>query len=134
MSTSESGASAPSGTSPSDFSEITVKRDGERPLGFSGKTLAKVSMQFGIAMDAATMTAAVYVTSGGKYISALSKVKTGIIPQILHEFTTEDSLVNQTHKAQVSSTLEEAAAWFKPGRLTDALWDKLGMNEPVRIE
>jgi hypothetical protein len=131
MNSSESGASAPSSAA---FSEITVKRDGERPLVFSGKTLAKVSMQFGLAVvDPATMTAAVYVTPAGRYISTLSKIKNGIVTH-LQEWNAENPVVNQTYKAQVSSTLEEAVAWFKPGRLTDALRDKLGLNEPERIE
>jgi hypothetical protein len=129
--TIQNGASAPSDSS--DYSEVTVKRDGDRPLVFDGKTLAKVSMQSGLAIDAATMTAAVYITRGGKYISTLSKVKTGVFAQ-LRDLDAAETLVNEVYKAQVASSFEEAVAWFRPGRLTDALRTKLGLNEPERID
>ena len=38
------------------------------------------------------------------------------------------------NNAQVFDTLDDAVAWFRPGRLTDALREQLGLDEPERIE
>ena len=107
--------------------EIIVKRDGNRPLSFAGKALASVTMDSDL--GASSITAALYRTRGGKFVSSLSKTNAPERRLIL-----EVAAVGEFHKAQVFDGLEEAAAWFRPGRLTDALRKQLGLDEPERID
>jgi hypothetical protein len=131
MSTPTGGVSAPSESFPVEYQEIVVKRDGNRPISFSGQTLAKVSMSGGI--TGWSISAALYKTRGGKFVSALSKANAFIaVTQGIQDPETAHS--GEFNKAQVFDIFEEAVAWFRPGRLTDALRKQLGLDEPERIE
>jgi hypothetical protein len=131
MSTLTRGAPAPSESLPVEYQEVVVKRDGNRPISFSGETLANVSMNGGI--TGWTIIAALYKTRGGKFVASLSKANAYIaITQGIQEPETAHS--GEFHKAQVFDSFEEAVAWFRPGRLTDALRKQLGLDEPERIE
>jgi hypothetical protein len=131
MPTSIEGASAPSDSVPAEYQEVVVKRDGNRPISFAGQTLAKVSSTGG--MIGWSISAALYKTRGGKFVSALSKANTLIaLAQGIQDPETAHS--GEFNKAQVFDTFEEAVAWFRPGRLTDALRKQLGLDEPERIE
>ncbi len=131
MSTLTKGASAPSESAPSEYQEIVVKRDGNRPISFSGQALAKVSMSGGII--GWSISAALYKTRGGKFVAALSKANTYMaVTQGIQDPETAHS--GEFNKAQVFDTFEGAVAWFRPGRLTDALRKQLGLDEPERIE
>jgi hypothetical protein len=130
MSSLTGGASAPSGSLPVEYQEIVVKRDGNRPISFSAQTLAKVSMT---GLPGWSMSAALYKTRGGKFVAALSKANpmTTFAQELQHP---ETSRSGEFNKAEVFDTFEGAVAWFRPGRLTDALRKKLGLDEPERIE
>jgi hypothetical protein len=122
---------APADGSSAEFQEVVVKRDGNRPISFSGRTLAKVSSSAGL--TGWSISAALYKTRGGKFVSALSK------SNILLEVTQgiqdpETAHSGEFNKAQVFDTFESAVAWFRPGRVTDALRKQLGLDEPERIE
>jgi hypothetical protein len=131
MSTLTRGASAPSESVPVEYQEIIVKRDGNRPISFSGQTLAKVSMNGGII--GWSISAALYKTRGGKFVAALSKANAYVaLAEGIQDPETARS--GEFNKAQVFDTFEEAVAWFRPGRLTDALRKQLGLDEPERIE
>lgn len=131
MSTLTRGASAPSIALPIEYQEIVVKRDGNRPISFSGHALAKVSMNGGI--TGWSISAALYKTRGGKFVAALSKANAYVaIAGGLQDPETAHS--GEFNKAQVFDTFEGAVAWFRPGRLTDALRKQLGLDEPERIE
>lgn len=132
MSTLTRGASAPSESLPVEYQEIVVKRDGNRPISFSGETLAKVSMNGGI-IPGWSISAALYKTRGGKFVASLSKANAFVaITQGIQDPETAHS--GEFNKAQVFDTFEGAVAWFRPGRLTDALRKQLGLDEPERIE
>jgi hypothetical protein len=113
------------------YQEVVVKRDGNRPISFSGTTLAKVDMSGGL--TGWSIVAALYKTRGGKFVASLSKANTYIaITQAMEDPETAHS--GEYNKAQVFDTFEAAVAWFRPGRLTDALRKQLGLDEPERIE
>ena len=78
------------------------------------------------------MTAALYRTRGGKFVAALSKER--ILKTILDLEDVESPRNGEFDKAQVFDNFDEAVAWFRPGRLTDALRKQLGLDEPERIE
>jgi hypothetical protein len=131
MSTLTGGASAPSEPLPVEYREIVVKRDGNRPISFSGQTLAKVAMNGGI--TGWSISAALYKTRGGKFVAALSKANAYVtLTEGMQDPETAHS--GEFNKAQVFDTFGEAVAWFRPGRLTDALRKQLGLDEPERIE
>jgi len=130
MSTLTKGASAPSESLPVEYQETVVKRDGNRPISFSGQTLAKVSMN---GPPGWSISAALYKTRGGKFVAALSKANL-MIAFIEGIQDPETAHSGEFNKAQVFDTFEEAVAWFRPGRLTDALRKQLGLDEPERIE
>lgn len=131
MSTLPRGASAPSVSLPVEYQEIVVKRDGNRPISFAGQTLAKVSTSGGV--SGWSISAALYKTRGGKFVAALSKAN--IYVAAAEEFgDPETAHSGEFNKAQVFDTFEGALAWFRPGRLTDALRKQLGLDEPERIE
>jgi hypothetical protein len=122
--------------------EYVVQRDGLRPFSFSGVMLAQSSTQ-NLAQD--TVTAAVYRTSGGKFISTFTRKNTmdfsrlTDLANIGREADPDDDKPapvdrSKTNKAEVFETIEDAAGWFKPGRLTDSLRKQLGLDEPIRIE
>jgi len=120
-----------SSASPAEYNEIIVKRDGNRPISFCGKILAKVSMS--ARLSSWSMTAALYETRGGKFVSALSK-KDSIMAAV-HDLQDPDAAPSgEFNKAQVFDNFESAVAWFRPGRLTDALRKQLGLDEPERID
>jgi hypothetical protein len=131
MSTPIGGASAPSQSPAVEYQEVVVKRDGNRPISFAGQALAKVSMGAGI--TGWSISAALYRTRGGKFVSALSKAN-AIIAAIHGLEDPETAQSGEFHKAQVFDNFDEAVAWFRPGRLTDALRKQLGLDEPERIE
>jgi hypothetical protein len=141
MTSQPAGAgSGPVAESQSELKEFIVKRDNERPLSFAGVQLAKAS-QSALAVD--TLEAAVYKTRGGKFITALSKRSALDALQSRAVFAVE-SIVSSTegklpatsgyNKAAVHDTFEAAVAWFRPGRLTDAIREQLGVDKPERIE
>lgn len=131
MSTPRGGASVPSQSPAPEYQEVVVKRDGNRPISFAGQALAKVSMSAGI--SGWSISAALYRTRGGKFVSALSKAN-AIVAAIQGLEDPETAQSGEFHKAQVFDSFEEAVAWFRPGRLTDALRKQLGLDEPERIE
>lgn len=132
MPTSIGGAAAPSAPRSAEYQEIVVKRDGNRPISFAGQTLAKVSTN-GAAVSGWSISAALYKTRGGKFVSALSKANAYIaLVEGIQDPETAHS--GEFNKAQVFDTFDEAVAWFRPGRLTDALRKQLGLDEPERIE
>jgi hypothetical protein len=131
MPTRTEGASAPPGHTADEYQEVVVKRDGNRPISFAGQTMATVSSDTGLL--GWTIKAALYKTRGGKFVSALSKANRLVaIAEGLQDPQTAHS--GEFNKAQVFDTFDEAVAWFRPGRLTDALRKKLGLDEPERIE
>lgn len=70
---------------------------------------------------------------GGKFVSALSK--SNFLLEVTQGFQDpEIAHSGESNKAQVFDTFESPVAWFRPGRLTDALRKKLGLDEPERIE
>jgi hypothetical protein len=132
MATSADGISTPSGAIPDEFKEIVVKRDGNRPISFAGQVLAEVSMGGGV-VSGWSIHGALYKTRGGKFVSALSKANVYIaLAQGIQDPETAHS--GEFNKAQVFDSFDEAVAWFRPGRLTDMLRKKLGLDEPERIE
>ena len=136
----EAAGSGPVAESQSELKEFVVKRDNERPLSFAGTQLAKASQS---ALGVDTLEAAVYKTRGGKFITTLSKRSALDALQSRAVFAVE-SIVSATegklsptsgyNKAAVHDTFEAAVAWFRPGRLTDAIRAQLGLDDPVRIE
>jgi hypothetical protein len=131
MSTPAKGASGSSGSPPAEYLEIVVKRDGNRPISFAGEMLAKVSMKANI--TGWSISAALYKTRGGKFVAALSKVNDYIATlQMIQDPETAPS--GEFNKAQVFDSFDDAVAWFRPGRLTDALRKQLGLDEPERID
>lgn len=79
------------------------------------------------------ITAVLYRTRGGKFVATLSKDSEyeTLIDTVLEQQTNRDRF----HKAQVFDTFDAAIAWFRPGRLTDALRKQLGLaSGPVSIE
>jgi hypothetical protein len=132
MPTSIGGASAPSEPVSAEYQEIVVKRDGNRPISFAGQTLAKVS-QKGATIMGWSISAALYKTRGGKFVAALSKANVYVaLAEGVQDPETAHS--GEFNKAQVFDNFDEAVAWFRPGRLTDALRKQLGLDEPERIE
>jgi hypothetical protein len=122
--------------------EYVVQRDGLRPFSFAGVMIAQSSTQ-NVAQD--TVTAAVYRTSGGKFIStftrknAMDLSKVSDLANIGQEADPDDDKPapvdrSKTNKAEVFETIEDAAGWFKPGRLTESIRKQLGLDEPIRIE
>lgn len=132
--------SGPVAESQPEIKEFIVKRDNERPLSFAGVQLAKASQS---ALGVDTLEAAVYKTRGGKFITTLSKRSALDALQSRAVFAVE-SIVSSTegklpttsgyNKAAVHDTFEAAVAWFRPGRLTDAIREQLGLDRPERIE
>jgi len=123
-----------------DFREFVVKRDNERPLSFAGALLAKAT-QSPLGVD--TLEAAVYKTRGGKYITALAKhsaldaIQSRAVQAVESLVTATEGKLPSTsgyNKAAVHDTFEQAVAWFRPGRLTDAIREQLGLNKPERID
>jgi hypothetical protein len=122
--------------------EHVVPRDGLRPFSFAGVMLAQASIQ-NLTLD--TVTAAVYRTSGGKFISTFTRRSAmdlssfSELANIATEGEPDDEKLarvdrSKTNKAEVFETVEDAAGWFKPGRLTDSIRKQLGLDEPIRIE
>lgn len=122
--------------------EYVVQRDGLRPFSFAGVMLAQASTQ-NLAQD--VVTTAVYRTTGGKFISTFSRKnavdlsKLSDLANVGREADPDDYKAapldrSKTNKAEVFETLEDAAAWFKPGRLTDSIRKQLGLDEPIRID
>lgn len=131
MATSVEGISALSESTPPEYKEIVVKRDGNRPISFSGEVLAEVSMGGGL--SGWSIRGALYKTRGGKFVSALSKAN-GYIALAQGMQDPETAHSGEFNKAQVFDSFDEAVAWFRPGRVTDLLRKKLGLDEPERIE
>jgi hypothetical protein len=131
MSIPVEGVSSPSESPAVEYHEIVVKRDGNRPVAFAGQTLAKISQNSGII--GWSISAALYKTRGGKFVSALSKTNTytALVEGVKDPETAHSGEFN---KAQVFDSFDDAVAWFRPGRLTDALRKQLGLDEPERIE
>lgn len=98
-----------------DTKHYKLMRDDDRPLEFDGEQIAEVSLEdFGSTIK----RAALYRTAGGKYVS---------------EFRVEEHYVTskpgewEVTRAKVAhfNTIDEAAAWFRPGPLTTRLLSKL---------
>jgi phage terminase large subunit-like protein len=114
-----------------EFQEFVVKRDGNRPISFAGQVMARASSGGGLAGWA--ISAVLYKTRGGKYVSTLSK-SNGYLAVASELQDPETARGGEFHKAQVFDTFDDAVAWFRPGRLTDALRKQLRLDEPERIE
>jgi hypothetical protein len=126
--------------------EFLVPRDNERPFSFSGYLLARASLEASMGME--TVSAAVYETVGGKFITHLSKHSP--IQNLAHALGPPPPLTayyddspqskpkavarDGYSKAAVFDSLDTALCWFRPGRLTDAIRKQLGVDEPIRIE
>lgn len=143
MTTQSQGASsgpAVDTQSEPEFKEYLVKRDKEGPLSFLGVELAKAIRQSSGLMETMmieTMEAALYKTRGGKFITSLSKKRHRNVIASLVGTNVEDEAGPDSsgyYKAGVHDTFESAMDWFRPGRLTDELRRKLGLDQPVRIE
>lgn len=134
---SDQSQSEPRSTHSADdiFREYIVRRDNDRPLSFAGVELATASMS---ELPMSTITATLYKTRGGKYISSLSKQSTLPFADSIMEIVDRDlAPANRMlgySKAAVFDTFEEAIAWFRPGRLTSRLRELLGLDEPVRVD
>jgi hypothetical protein len=136
----EVAGSGPVSEPESQFEEFVVKRDNERPLSFAGVRLAKAS-QSPLGVD--TLEAAVYRTRGGKFITTLAK-RSALDALQSRAVMAVESIVSATegklsptsgyNKAAVHDTFESAVAWFRPGRLTDAIREQLGVDKPIRID
>lgn len=143
MSAKTKGANRAPNTSPpeSESREYLVRRDKDRPLSFAGIRLAQAIRRTdaGVMSDSVeTIEAAVYKTRGGKFVTSLSKssVKT-TLGAMLGRKTVDDEAGPDPvgyNKGDVHETLEDAVAWFRPGRLTDEIRKQLGFDEPIRIE
>jgi hypothetical protein len=90
-----------------------------------------------------TLEAAVYRTRGGKFVTTLSKYRDdpfakAVAALAVSPFESDESEPGRPttgyNKAGVHDSIEAAMDWFKPGRLTDEIRRKLGLDEPVRIE
>lgn len=147
MSNAASGA-ASSGVphiNSSDVQEYIVKRDNERPWSFAGVCLAKQRIT---SVLSETVCAAVYRTVAGKFIVTLSKdsplerlANAGLqIQAVFDQYAVNTPVGDRKqsndvyNKAALFDSIEDALAWFKPGRLTDALRKELGQDEPIRID
>jgi hypothetical protein len=82
------------------FKEFVVKRSGETPLTFMGVRIVQSSRMKTTLTSSRRVSAAVYKTRDGKFISSLSKTGNTIPDSGDHRATTHD-------------TLEEALEWLK---------------------
>lgn len=121
-------------------SEFVIKRDNDRPLSFSGILLGEACLKLGFVHEA-TVCAAIYRTAGGKHVATLTRAPAGLDVALrafgsagLDEEPEQPATSGRFNKAAVCNNFEEALAWFRPGRVTDALRDKLGLNVPERID
>jgi hypothetical protein len=102
---------------PGLFHRFTLSRGpDERPLQFDGEVVAESEAATG---RAATLRAAVYRTKGGQYVS---------------EFSRRDEAADAIGKAAVFDKVDEAVAWFRPGKLTIALLKQLGRWEAELLD
>jgi hypothetical protein len=134
---SQGPASAGPESSQSEFREFIVRRDGARPLSFAGVEMAKATSSGSGFVNMTQLSAALYRTRAGKYVTSLSKAShlTSVLSAISGDDEPEPSTIGKEfRKAGVFDTFEEAVAWFRPGRLTDSLRKQLGLDEPERIE
>lgn len=116
----------PAGSSSVEFQDVIVKRDGNRPISFSGQILAKVSSSDGLA--GWSISAVLYKARGGKFVSALSKSNFLVaVTRRIQDLETADR--GELNTAQVFDTLDSAVAWFRPGSVSDALRKQLGLDE-----
>ena len=123
------------------FKRFTIKRDADRPLQFDGKQCAAVEAS-NIAMRRTRI--ALYETKAGRFISEFRSIDAlPFVPQIseaLEELTQEPEPPPSKkgrpdiHKAAVFDSRKNALGWFRPGRLTNQLLEKLGLMEPEFIE
>lgn len=89
----------------------------ERPLQFDGEVLAEVETPAGGA--GGVLRAAIYRTKSGQHVAEFSR-------------QTEGS--ERAGKAAVFETLDEAVAWFRPGKLTVLLLKQLGRWQPESLD
>jgi hypothetical protein len=102
---------------PGLFHRFTLSRGAdERPLQFDGEVVAESESTSGRTV---TLRAAVYRTKSEQYVS---------------EFSRRDESSDVDGKAAVFETLDEALAWFRPGKLTVALLKQLGRWEPEILD
>ena len=83
----------------------------ERPLQFQGTALAEA--------ESGGLRAAVYQTNGGRYVV---------------EFARHEEQSNGSGKLAVFDSLDDGLAWFRPGKLTAALYKQLGRWEPEVLD
>ena len=116
-----------------EYERFTVNRDDDVPLEFDGEILAVVEEGEGgadVTNDTLVRTrAAIYRTKGGKFIAEFSRYVGRQVaswgrrgPPKLFD------------KAGVFNTLDEAVGFFRPGRLTNALLEDLGVKKTEFIE
>jgi hypothetical protein len=135
MTTSNAASSGQSGSAKTkpEFSEYILSRDHDAPLSFAGKILAEAQTS-GVSL--ATITASLYQTRGGKFVTSLKK--NDHIFAIQGVLNVDDYVSDKGNssysKVGIFDTLPEAVAWFRPGKLTDQIKSQLGLNKPVRIE
>lgn len=87
---------------------------------------------------------ALYETRAGKFISEFKSIDesplnprlTGAMTEIFHgpEAPPPKNVRPDIYKAAVFENWEKALGWFRPGRLTNKLLDKLGLMDPEFIE
>ena len=118
--------------------EYVVHRDRERPFSFAGVCLATESI---VTMANERISACVYRTAAGKFVATFDRERALVRPSEMIRPMVDQVDPSDTpekyraiHKANVFETLDEALAWYRPGRLTDAIRKKLGLDDPIRID
>ncbi|HTE40654.1 MAG TPA: hypothetical protein VK629_07485 [Steroidobacteraceae bacterium] len=116
----------------SKLKRYTIIRDGDRALEFDGEVLAEVEMDgAGPGAMERVHRAAVYCTKGGRLIAEFSSRNR---PGFAHFVAGSDFDEDVRSKAAAFANINEAIAWFRPGRLTIELLKKLGHWNPEFIE
>lgn len=115
------------------FERFTVERDAALPLEFDGVVLGEAEEGDGggpITVDTLVATrAAIYRTKGGKFVSEFARWT--VRPVVSWGKRRPPKLFN---KADVFPTLEAALGFFRPGRLTNALFSELGVRRTEFID
>jgi hypothetical protein len=109
--------SAQPSAAPPTLQRYTLTRGGdERPLQFDGALVAESEAE---TSGSLVLRAAIYRAKDGRYVSEFSRRGEGAIA---------------SGKAGVFGTLDDALAWFRPGKLTTALRKQLGRWEVQLLE
>jgi hypothetical protein len=116
-----------------EFREFIVKRDGNRPLAFTGKLLARAtSTPF---MGYPYVEAKIYQTRAARFVASVSRANPYLwqFEAFLPDNSPARSMVGGD-RAAVFATVDEALGWVAPSALAEALRDNLGLNDPERVD